>query len=69
MEYLVGLRVAIKYINYTKEQRRSSKVTGYSLYVNNCYCYIYDSMTEVKSMANKYARFNDVEIYPVLKRI
>ena len=58
----------IKYVQYTKEQRRNSKVTGYSLYVNSNHCCTYESLHDIKSELSRYQESNDIEIYQVLQR-
>ena len=58
----------IRYVKYTKEQRRNTKVTGYSLYVNSSHCSVFDSIHEITKEAKKFAAFNDVEIYQILGR-
>ena len=60
--------MAIKYIQYTREQKRGMAVSGYSLYVNGSYWSVYNHITTAKNEADRYARFNEVEIYPVLRR-
>ena len=70
--HLVGHRegriMAIKLISYTKKQRAGMAVTGYSLYINeNFYC-IYETLNSVYRELQKYSLSTGVEIYPVLKR-
>lgn len=58
----------IKYIEYTKEQRKSSRVTGYSIYVNESLRYICQSLHEATAEARTYSRYSDIEIYQILAR-
>ena len=60
--------MAIRYISYTKEQRSSTDVTGYSLYVNGIHLCVCESMHAIKREAYRYSLHNDIEIYPILKR-
>lgn len=60
--------MGIKYIQYTKEQRSSCDVTGYSLYINEYYICMHESLPSAKVEATRYSASNNVEIYPVLKR-
>ncbi len=60
--------MAIKLIKYTKAQKQNMAVSGYSLYVNGCYCCMYETLTSVNSEVSRYPIYNDIEIYPVLKR-
>ena len=60
--------MAIKFINYTKDQRRGMAVSGYSLYINGNHCCIYETLTSVNRELELYPAYNDIEIYPVLKR-
>ena len=43
-------------------------ISGYSLYVNGNYCTIHNTFDSVSAEANRYSRFNEVEIYPMLRR-
>jgi len=60
--------MSIRYIRYTKEQLKDMVVSGYSLYVNGSYWNMYDYITTATKEAYRYATFNEVEIYPVLKQ-
>jgi hypothetical protein len=60
--------MAIKYIQYTKQQRRSTKVTGYTIYVNEVLRYICESMYEASQEAKTYSGLNEIEIYQILAR-
>jgi hypothetical protein len=60
--------MAIKYIQYTKQQRSNTKVTGYTIYVNEVLRYICESMHEASKEAKSYSRLNDIEIYQILAR-
>jgi hypothetical protein len=60
--------MAIKFINYTKEQKQGMAVSGYSLYVNGNHCCIHETLTSVNHELKRYPQYNDIEIYPVLKR-
>lgn len=60
--------MAIRYIKYTKAQIQNMIVSGYSLYVDGNYWCMHDSITDATKEADKYKRYNDVEIYPVLKK-
>jgi len=60
--------MAIKFINYTKDQRRGMAVTGYSLYINGSHCCIHETLTSVNRELGLYPSYNDIEVYPVLKR-
>ena len=60
--------MAIRLINYTKEQRRGMAVSGYSIYINSSYLTMLDTYHQAVDMAGNYAPYNDIEIYPVLKR-
>ena len=60
--------MAIKYINYTREQKRGMAVSGYSLYINGNHCFVHDTLIGVSHELERYPSYNDIEIYPVLKR-
>jgi len=60
--------MAIKYINYTRQQQKGMAISGYSLYVNGSYLNMYEHITIAKHEADRYSQFNDVEVYPVLRR-
>ena len=60
--------MAIRFINYTKEQRSNCDVTGYSLYVESNYICVCDRMIDITNEAKRYPPCNDIEIYQVLKR-
>ena len=60
--------MAIKFIEYTKEQRKSTRVTGYSLYVNSSHRCICDSVHQIMNEVKHYSHWNDIEIYQILSR-
>jgi len=60
--------MSIKFIRYTKQQKLNMAVSGYSLYVNGCYCSIHESIISINNEVEQYPTYNDIEIYPVLKR-
>jgi len=60
--------MSIKFIRYTKQQKLNMAISGYSLYVNGNYCTIHNTFDSVSAEANRYSRFNEVEIYPMLRR-
>ncbi len=60
--------MAVRLINYRKEQRRGMDVTGYTIYINSNFYSIYDTYPQAVDVAGNYASYNDVEIYPILKR-
>jgi len=60
--------MSVKFINYTKAQCRGMSVTGYSLYINGSHCCIHETLTSVNREIEQYPLYNDIEIYPVLKR-
>ena len=59
--------MAIFYKQYQKEQRRGMSVSGYTIYVNEMFCTVCKSLAEASATAVRYAHYNEVEIYPVLK--
>ena len=60
--------MAIRYIQYQAEEFIKQSICGYSLYINHRFHNIYESIKEVRAAANRYAKSNKVEIYPVMKR-
>ena len=60
--------MAVRFINYTKEQQRGMSISGYSLYINGNFCCIYEKLTSLNYELQKYPPYNDIEVYPVLAR-
>ena len=60
--------MGIKFIKYSRSQRASCRVIGYSLYVNSSHRTIRDSMHEIMREAHHYSYWSDIEIYPILAR-
>ena len=60
--------MAIRYIQYKAEEFIKNTISGYSLYINNRFYEIYESIKEVRAAANQYGKSNDIEIYPIMKR-
>ncbi len=60
--------MAIKYIQYTKQQRINTKVSGYSMYVNSNHYSMNDSLYELQKVAQRFES-QDVEIYQVLAKV
>ena len=60
--------MSVKFINYTKEQRRGMAVSGYSLYVNGSHYCIHETLTGINQEVKRYPSYNDIEIYPILTR-
>ena len=60
--------MAIKYINYTRQQQRGMEISGFSLYINGNHCCVHETLTGINQELMRYPVYNDIEIYPVLKR-
>ena len=60
--------MAIKYIQYTKQQRVNTKVSGYSMYVNSNHYSMNNSLFKLQEVAQKFES-QDVEIYQVLAKV
>ena len=60
--------MAIKYIQYTKEQRVNTKVSGYSMYVNSNHYSMSNSLFQLQKVAQRFES-QDVEIYQVLAKV
>ena len=56
----------IKYVEYTKEQRKSGRVTGYTIYVNSTLRCICQSLYEATAEARTYSSLSEIEIYSIL---
>ena len=60
--------MAIKYIQYSKQQRVNTKVSGYSMYVNANHYSIHSSLHELQKLAQRFES-QDIEIYQVLAKV
>mgnify|MGYP000144369081 CR=1 FL=1 len=60
--------MAINHITYTKSQMYNMSVSGYAIYINENYSSSYETLTIANTVAKQYPHYNEIEIYPVLKR-
>ena len=60
--------MAIRYIQYQAKEYIKQTICGYSLYINHRFYQIFETIKEARATANRYAKGNKVEIYPVMRR-
>ena len=60
--------MGVQHIIYTKQQMADMEVCGYSVYVNEQYWASYDDTKSVVKEVNRYKAYNQVEIYPILRK-
>lgn len=60
--------MAINYIKYRPEQMLGMEVNGYSVYINEMHWSTHDDIISATDEVGNYHKFNQVEIYPILKR-
>ena len=60
--------MAINYIKYRQEQMHNMEISGYSVYVNEKHWSSHDDVISATDEVGSYHKYNQVEIYPILKR-
>ena len=60
--------MAINFIKYREEQMQNMEVSGYSVYINENHWSTHDDLIGATEEVGSYHRFNQVEIYPILKQ-
>jgi len=60
--------MAINFIKYREEQMQNMEVSGYSVYINENHWSTHENIISATEEVGSYHKFNQVEIYPILKQ-